>query len=300
MLFTCPMKIKSIIKTSFLRLFWFQYPARYIMHSSSVNHYYNAMKVKVLPALSDNYMYLLIDQKTNEAAVVDPVDPATVIQTAYEENVFITTILTTHHHWDHAGGNVELVAKMKGKNLVVVGGDERVQGVSKIVKDGEELKIGSLSVKCLHTPCHTTGHICYFVTSQTSNCPIVFTGDTLFIAGCGRFFEGTAEMMNNSLNEKLARLPDETKVFCGHEYTNTNLKFAQMIEPNNIDVINKLQIVANLRQNNEPTVPSTIGEEKKINPFMRVNVKTVMDYAKVNDVIQVMAYIRKKKDSFKL
>ncbi len=270
------------------------------MHSISVTHDYNSFSVKVMPALSDNFMYLLVDKVSNEAAIVDPVDASSVIKTVHEENLFLTTVLTTHHHLDHAGGNSELLAKMEGKDVTIVGGDERVQCISRIVKHGEELKLGSLSIKCLHTPCHTTGHICYYVTSPTADSPVVFTGDTLFVGGCGRFFEGTAEMMNNSLNGVLSALPDNTKVYCGHEYTTTNLKFAQTVEPDNEDIKNKLDAVINLRNKNEPTVPSTIGEEKKTNPFMRVNLESIKKYAKTNDVLQTMGYVRKQKDSFKL
>lgn len=268
-------------------------------HSQSITCNYDAMKVVVMPALQDNYMYLLIDTVSNEAAIVDPVDPASVTQRVFEENVVLTTVLTTHHHWDHAGGNVELVAKMKGNKLTVVGGDDRVGAVSKIITDGDELKLGSLTIKSLHTPCHTTGHICYYVTGPKAKHPIVFTGDTLFIAGCGRFFEGTPEMMNAALNEKLASLPDDTQVFCGHEYTLTNLKFAVTVEPQNKDILKKLQDSTDARINLLPTVPSTIGEEKETNPFMRVAENSVQSYARAQNAIQTMAYVRKQKDSFK-
>lgn len=268
------------------------------MHSNPIVHNYAKMRIKVLPALSDNFMYLLIDEESREAAVVDPVDPETVIRETEYENVSLTTVLTTHHHWDHAGGNAELVDKMKS-NLLVVGGDSRIAKVSKIVKDGEEFKVGTLTVRCLHTPCHTSGHMCYYVTSSLGEYPVVFTGDTLFIAGCGRFFEGTAEQMNEALNKKLSCLPDETRVYCGHEYTITNLKFAQIVEPANEDIKIKLGAATCSRKNKKPTVPSSIGDEKKINPFMRVHTKSVQNYANTNDIIQTMSFIRKQKDAFK-
>lgn len=268
------------------------------MHSNPIMHNYENMRIKILPALSDNFMYLLIDEETKEAAVVDPVDPETVIRETEYENVSLTTVLTTHHHWDHAGGNTELVDKIKS-NLLVIGGDSRVAKVSKIVKDGEEFKVGTLTVRCLHTPCHTSSHMCYYVTSPIGEYPVVFTGDTLFIAGCGRFFEGTAEQMNEALNKKLACLPDETRVYCGHEYTITNLKFAQTVEPANEDIKIKLDVATCSRKNKKPTVPSSIGDEKKINPFMRVHTKSVQKYANTNDIIQTMSFIRKQKDAFK-
>lgn len=268
------------------------------MHSNPVTLSYNALKIKVLPALGDNYMYLVIDSATNEAAIVDPVDPDTVIKTANEENVNLTTVLTTHHHWDHAGGNAELVDKMKGKNLQVVGGDDRIPKLVKKVQNGDQFKLGTSSVKCLTTPCHTTGHVCYHITTDEQD-TVVFTGDTLFIAGCGRFFEGNGKMMNDALNVKLASLPDDTKVFCGHEYTVSNLKFAVTVEPNNADIKNKLQESIRLRSEKNPTVPSTIGEEKKINPFMRVNLDSVKQFAKKTEVIDTMDHIRHLKDNFK-
>ena len=166
------------------------------------------MKIRILPALSDNYMYLLVDNDTKEAAIVDPVDPDSVIKAVEEEGVKLTTLLTTHHHWDHAGGNADLIKRVPG--LTVFGGDDRIDGVTRMVKHGDELKVGSLNIQCIFTPCHTTGHICYYVTKNTDKA--VFTGDTLFLGGCGRFFEGTAPQMYEALVKKLGTLPGETKV----------------------------------------------------------------------------------------
>lgn len=191
-----------------------------LMHSIPVSHDYQSMQVKVLPALSDNYMYLLIDKQSREAAVIDPVDPKIALRAAESANVTITKILTTHHHLDHAGGNIELAKKFKGtQSFEVIGGDDRIPAMTKKVSHNDELHVGSLLVKCLHTPCHTTGHFCYYVTSPDATHPVVFTGDTLFIAGCGRFFEGTPEQMDTALNERLGSLPNDTRIYCGHEYT---------------------------------------------------------------------------------
>ncbi len=136
----------------------------------------NKMKVCLLPALEDNYMYLLIDENTREAAIVDPVEPKKVVDAVKEENCRLTTVLTTHHHWDHAGGNADLVKLCP--DLIVVGGDERVGALTRKVGDGDQLSVGQLNIKCLFTPCHTKGHICYFVTSNTepNTDPLVFTG----------------------------------------------------------------------------------------------------------------------------
>jgi len=169
------------------------------------------MKVRILPALSDNYMYLVIDETTKEAAIVDPVDPPSVLKAVEEEKVKLTSVLTTHHHWDHAGGNADLVSKCPG--LTVFGGDSRIGAINKEVSHNSEFDIGNIKVKCLFTPCHTSGHICYFVNDKDGTSePAVFTGDTLFIAGCGKFFEGTPEQMYNALINILGSLPDNTVI----------------------------------------------------------------------------------------
>merc|ERR1712012_446920 len=185
-----------------------------------------SMKVRILPALSDNYMYLLVDPATNQAAIVDPVDPDSVVAAIEEEGVTLTTLLTTHHHWDHAGGNADLIKKLPG--LVVLGGDDRIDGVTQKVGEGDEIKVGGLNVRCIFTPCHTSGHICYYVTQDEDKA--VFTGDTLFLGGCGRFFEGTAPQMQHALGSALSSLPGETLVYCGHEYSLQNLAFGAHVD----------------------------------------------------------------------
>nr|CAD7571698.1 unnamed protein product [Timema californicum] len=197
---------------------------------------------------------------------------------------------------DHAGGNESLVKQVSG--LQVCGGDDRIGALTRKVSHGDQLKVGQLSVRCLFTPCHTSGHICYYVESA-GHAPAVFTGDTLFIAGCGRFFEGTPDQMYKALVETLSELPDETRVFCGHEYTVQNLKFAQHVEPNNQDIKDKMSWAQMKRSKTEPTVPSTIGQEKKINPFVRVLEPQVQNHAGQSDPIATMGFIRREKDNFK-
>ncbi|KAK3103419.1 hypothetical protein FSP39_019062 [Pinctada imbricata] len=257
------------------------------------------MQVELIPALKDNYMYLIIDEATRECAVVDPVEPKKVLQAVQnlKETVNLTKVLTTHHHWDHAGGNKELVEMEP--NLEVYGGDDRIGALTKKVSHNDELKIGSLNVKCLFTPCHTSGHICYFVTGPSGKQPAVFTGDTLFIGGCGRFFEGTADDMYRALVEILSSLPSETKVYCGHEYTVNNLKYAQHVEPDNQDIKDKKKWAEDQRSNNRPAVPSTISDEMMFNPFMRVKVESVQKHAGKSDAISTMAFLRSEKDNFK-
>lgn len=254
--------------------------------------------VQVIPALSDNFMYLLVDNVTKESAVVDPVNPDKALQVVEKEDVRLTTVLTTHHHWDHAGGNVELVAKRPG--LTVCGGDERIGALTRLVKHGEEFKLGTLTVRALSTPCHTTGHICYYVYSDSGQSKAVFTGDTLFVGGCGKFFEGTAEQMYAALVTVLGSLPKETAVFCGHEYTVNNLHYAHVVEPLNQHIKDKLCWAKEQQREGLPTVPSSIGQEFNFNPFMRVDNITVQEHArKVADPISTMAFLREEKNSFK-
>jgi len=267
-------------------------------HSESTSTKLATMDVNILPALQDNYMYLIVDKDTNNAAIVDPVNPDRVLEAVKAHNVNLTTVLTTHHHWDHAGGNEELVKKF-ASTLKVYGGDDRIGALTNKVGHDDVINLGSLKIRCMFTPCHTTGHICYFVEGPTGD-KSVFTGDTLFLAGCGRFFEGTAEQMYSALIEKLSALPDETLVYCGHEYSLQNLAFAKHVEPDNGEISKKIEWSQLRRSKNLPTVPSTIAEEKKINPFMRVNEPSVQSHAGgLSDGIATMACIRKEKDSFK-
>lgn len=228
-----------------------------INRQSLKTQYKNAIIIYIID------LFQLIDDKSKEAAIVDPVDPDAVLAAVAKFNVNLTTVLTTHHHWDHAGGNVNLVKKFSKLHpdvkLAVYGGDDRIGALTHKVGQDDTLSIGDLRITCLFTPCHTTGHICYFVEAPLDK-RCVFTGDTLFLAGCGRFFEGTAAQMYSALIEKLSVLPDDSLVFCGHEYSLQNLAFAQQVEPNNIKVQKKLQWVKAQRKGSDkkPTVRVTI------------------------------------------
>uniref|UniRef100_A0A1I8NRY8 hydroxyacylglutathione hydrolase n=1 Tax=Stomoxys calcitrans TaxID=35570 RepID=A0A1I8NRY8_STOCA len=243
------------------------------------------------------HFFQIVCDVTKEAAIVDPVDPECVLAAVSQENVNLTKILTTHHHWDHAGGNEKLL-KMCQKSLQVYGGDDRIGGLNCKVKQDDTLKIGDLKVTCLFTPCHTTGHICYYVEAPNGE-RCVFTGDTLFQGGCGRFFEGTAEQMYTALIEKLSALPDDTKVFCGHEYTLQNMSYARHVEPNNGDILKRIEWAKLRRATKSATVPSTIADEKSWNPFMRVHEASVQKHAQQSEPIPTMASLRKEKDNFK-
>lgn len=169
-----------------------------------------------------------------------------------DQAVQLKSVLTTHHHWDHAGGNEKLVSK-SSKALKVYGGDDRIGALTDKVHQNDEIRLGSLTIRCLFTPCHTTGHICYYIDSPNGQ-RAVFTGDTLFSGGCGRFFEGDATQMHAALMGQLSKLPDDTNVFCGHEYTLQNLKYANHVEPNNQDILKRIDSCKKLRKDNIPTV----------------------------------------------
>lgn len=245
-------------------------------------------------------MYLIVDETSKECAVVDPVDPERVTNKCKELNVKVTKILTTHHHWDHAGGNQQLLNSLPEK-VPVYGGDDQIQALTKKVGHNDTIKIGNLNVTCLHTPCHTRGHICYFVTDTASpqQTPAVFTGDTLFLAGCGRFFEGNATEMHRALIEILAKLPESTFVYCGHEYSVSNLKYSVFVEPENKTAKAKLAWAEEQRAKGLPTIPSTIKEELAYNPFMRVGLQNIMARYGTSDGISTMTAMRKEKDTWR-
>ena len=257
------------------------------------------LTVLVLDALSDNYMYLIIDEIAKVAAAVDPADADACFKAATAAGVTIAAILTTHHHFDHAGGNSDL--RRLVPDIQVIGG-EPVQAATSIVRDGEALQIGQLHVRCVHTPAHTNGHMSYLVADgRAAGAPAaIFTGDALFIGGCGRFFEGGPEQMLAG-TAKLASLPPATLLFCGHEYTLKNLQFALAVEPDNAAAQRKILWAQQARASRKATVPSTIGDELQHNPFMRVREKAVRDYVNAPpaaDDVLVMRKLRNAKDGF--
>ena len=255
------------------------------------------MKIVQIPLLRDNYAYLLICQKSNNAAILDPSEAAPVLRRVEEEKVTLVAILNTHHHRDHTGGNAELLS---GRALEVYGhksDQARIPGLTRGLDEGDEVRVGELVGRVLFIPGHTTGHVAYLFGNN------LFCGDTLFTAGCGRLFEGTADQMHASLT-KLTALPDETKVYCGHEYTESNLRFAMTLEPKNHKLISRFERVQALRSRGAPTVPSTLEEEKQTNPFLRWDSKEIQANMKMSapdlrmDPVSVFAQMRKLKDAF--
>jgi hydroxyacylglutathione hydrolase len=255
------------------------------------------MKVIQVPLLRDNYAYLLICEVTKRAVVVDPSEAAPVLRKVEEEGVNLAAILNTHHHWDHTGGNPALLERMP---LEVYGHRTdrgRIQGLSHPMDEGDELTVGELRGEVLFIPGHTKGHVAYHFSGK------LFCGDTLFIAGCGRVFEGTMAQMHSSLS-RLRELPDDTLVYCGHEYTEKNLQFAMTLEPNNERLSEKAQKVRSLRAEGVSTVPSTIKEEKETNPFFRWESKEIQQNLKGRfpslslDPVSVFGKVRQLKDAF--
>ncbi|XP_048188425.1 hydroxyacylglutathione hydrolase-like protein isoform X5 [Perognathus longimembris pacificus] len=260
------------------------------------------MKVKVIPVLEDNYMYLVIEERTREAVAVDAAVPKRLLEIVSREGVSLTTVLTTHHHWDHARGNAELARLQPG--LAVMGADERICALTRRLAHGEELLFGAIHMRCLLTPGHTSGHMSYFLwedespdppalfsgtcklepatpflcTQPTFSDPSFSAGDALSVAGCGWRLEGTAQQMYQSLADILGNLPPQTKVFCGHEHTLSNLEFAQKVEPCNDHVRAKLSWAQKRDEDDMPTVPSTLGEELLYNPFLRVQEESIHQF----------------------
>ncbi len=254
--------------------------------------------VLAIPTRRDNYVYLLTDLEQRHAIIVDPSDAAPVRQALQEYGLEPVAILVTHHHPDHVGGVVEL---QQAFDLPVYGYAEdqkRIPGLTHPLAEGDRFTPNNLDqeAQVWFVPGHTRGHIAYLFEER------VFVGDTLFVAGCGRLFEGTAAQMENSLS-RLASLPGSTRFYCGHEYTVKNLKFAATIEPENHAIQDKLAWAQERRKQGAPTVPSTLEEELTTNPFIRVREAPVQEAAvregaSARDPVAVFAKLRALRDRF--
>lgn len=220
--------------------------------------------ITLFSCLNDNYGFLLVEPKSGLCATIDTPDGAEIDRQLQQRGLTLTHILNTHHHYDHVDGNLFL-KKKHGATIVGAKADEkRIPGIDVALDDGEILKFGDYDIQLIHTPGHTLGHCAYYIPDEAS----VFVGDTVFVMGCGKIFEGTPEQMFASM-AKLAKLPGDTKVYCAHEYTLSNAAFAVTAEPDNQDLYAAVQAAKALRAKGQPTVPTTIGAELKTNPFMR-------------------------------
>ena len=235
------------------------------------------MKVEIIPCLQDNYSYLIIDEDKLEACVVDPSEAKPIIDYLSGKNINLKYILNTHHHYDHIGGNTELKKKFGSVVLGFNGDAKRIPEIDILLKDNEIWNIGNFKAKIIHIPGHTTGHICFYFFDEN----LLFTGDTLFSLGCGRIFEGTYEQMYDSLN-KLKSLPKETKIYCGHEYTLNNSKFCLEHDSENSSLLKKIEFIKKQRNNNLPTIPSTLQDEIDCNIFLRAN--DLKTFSKLRDL----------------
>jgi hydroxyacylglutathione hydrolase len=255
-----------------------------------------SLNVELIPAFQDNYIYLLREPDSDVVGIVDAGDAGPAIAGLERRGLTLTHIFNTHHHPDHVGGNDALKARFPDAKLVGPKSEvERIPGMDVTVADGDTVEFGTLSFKVIAVPGHTRGHIALW----TEKGEAVFSGDTLFAMGCGRMFEGNAEQMWKSLN-KLKWLPSNTRVYCGHEYTRTNARFALTVDPDNQALVKRADEVERLRAENKPTIPSTIGLENETNPFFRADEPAIAKAVGLAgaDPVTVFAEIRLRKDNF--
>ena len=254
-----------------------------------------ALQVYQFPCRSDNYGFLAHDPTLNVTASIDTPEEGPINAALEEKGWRLTHILNTHHHGDHTGANIALKERW-GCTIVGAANDaERIPGIDVRMADGDKYQFGSLIADVFEVPGHTTGHIAYYFSSES----IAFVGDTLFALGCGRLFEGTPEMMWNSL-QKLMALPDETIVYCAHEYTQSNAQFALSVEPGNAELVARSREIDALRAEGKPTVPTTIGLERATNPFLRPMSENLQETVGLSgaDLVSVFTETRLRKDNF--
>jgi len=253
------------------------------------------MQITHIPCLGDNYAYIINDKNSGTVGVVDPSEAQPVIFFLNKNKLKLNYILNTHHHFDHIGGNIELKKLYDAKVVGFEGDKHRIPGINITLSNNQKWMFGNSIVKILHIPGHTLGHICFFFEKEK----LAFTGDTLFSLGCGRIFEGDHKQMLESLN-KLKKLPKNTKIYCGHEYTYRNAEFCMKYDLNNAYLKKKFEAIKKLRSNNFPTTPTTLEDELNSNIFLRcdqndlkikLNMKNEEDY-------KVFRKVRDLKDSF--
>lgn len=258
------------------------------------------MKIIQIPCLSDNYLYLLCSEATHQCIAIDAPEAGSVIKYLQDHKYTLEAIWNTHHHWDHIGANDEL--KKLYPDLKIFGYENdahRIPGITHLLKQGDSVFAFNYEneFQVLFIPGHTLGHIGFY----SENLKVLFCGDTLFAGGCGRLFEGTAEQLFHSLTQIIALLPHDTLIYCAHEYTLNNLKFALTIEPHNTHLLERYQTVSQLRKNNISTIPSRLSEEILTNPFLRTHCDELLIGLQKNrsfTPLEAFKYIRKLKDDF--
>ncbi|KAL7145512.1 hypothetical protein ABFS83_07G089300 [Erythranthe nasuta] len=262
----------------------------------SITNMSSSLQIELVPCLRDNYAYLLHDVDTGTVGVVDPSESVPIIEALNKKNWNLNYILNTHHHYDHTGGNIDLKERY-GAKVIGSGLDkERIPGIDIVLNDGDKWMFASHQVLVMSTPGHTRGHISFYFPGSKS----VFTGDTLFSLSCGKLFEGTPQQMLSSLR-KITSLPDDTNVYCGHEYTFSNSKFALSIEPGNQELQSYATDIVHLRNKGLPTIPCSLGKEKLCNPFLRTSSLEIRRSLKIPesaDDAEALGAIRQAKDNF--
>ena len=252
------------------------------------------LEIQQIPVLRDNYVYLLREPKSGAVGAVDPSVAAPVLAALEQRGWTLTHVINTHHHPDHTGGNLELKA---ATGAIVVGplaDRDRIPGIDVALGDGDTFKFGEETATVFDVPGHTRGHIAYWFKDSQA----LFCGDTLFLMGCGRLFEGTPQQMWNSLG-KLKTLPPATRVYCGHEYTQANARFALTVEPTNAALVARAKRVDDLRAAGKSTVPGTLADELATNPFLRADQPALQQaMGAPGDPVATFAAIRKAKDNF--
>ena len=253
------------------------------------------MQINTILCLKDNYAYVIYDNDSKTVGVVDPSEAKPIISYLEKENLKLNYILNTHHHFDHIGGNVELKKMYNAKVVGFAGDKHRIPGIDISIKDSEQWNFGNSTIKILHIPGHTSGHICFFFEKEK----LAFTGDTLFSLGCGRIFEGDHKQMLASLN-KIKELPKDTKIYCGHEYTYKNAEFCMKYDGDNSNLKKRFEIIKKLRSKNSPTIPTTLEDELNSNIFLRCDqndLKNKLNMKNYED-FKVFRKVRDLKDSF--
>ena len=235
------------------------------------------MRIEIIPCLQDNYSYLIIDESNNSACVVDPSESQPIISFLENKNIKLKYILNTHHHYDHIGGNLDLKNKYGSKIIAFKGDMDRIPEIDIFVEDNQTWKKDNFEANVYHIPGHTSGHIAFHFFKEKK----IFTGDTLFSLGCGRIFEGTYEQMFNSLN-KIKKLPKETKIYCGHEYTLQNSIFCLSQDSKNLKLQDKIVEIKRKLKKGLPTVPTILGEEIECNIFLKA--KNIKSFSKLRDL----------------